>query len=72
MREVLFYRWRVPDERRPGKFTTTRHRLTVEEAHARHPGAQPEGEPELRKVPDGPGEFSYTGAFQHRLPNCPN
>ncbi len=31
MREVLFYRWRVPDERRPGKFTITRHRLTVEE-----------------------------------------
>lgn len=66
MREALFYRWRVPDARRPGKFTTTRHRLTVEEAQARHPGAQPVGEPERRLVPDGPDEFNYTGAFQHR------
>ena len=67
MREVLFYRWRVPDARRPGKFTTTDHRLTIEEAERLYPGAVPVGEPELRLVPDGPDEFSYTGAFLHRL-----
>ncbi len=71
MREVLFYRWRVADASRPGKFITTRYQLTTDEAQAKYPGAQSVGEPERRWVPDGPSEFGYTGAFQHRKPDSP-
>jgi len=65
MHEEAFYRWRIPDKRKVGRYATTVHRLTIEEAARLHPGAVPAGEPEMRLVPDGPDEFSYTGAFLH-------
>ncbi len=65
MREALFYRWRVPDARKPGRYTTTRHRLTAEEAQRLHPGAVPVGEPGMSLEPDRPDELTYTGAFLH-------
>jgi hypothetical protein len=37
---VALYRWRVPDERKPGRTRVTRWAMTEAEALERYPGAE--------------------------------
>lgn len=66
MNPTPFYLWWVPCER-TGKMTKTRHRMTVEVALERHPGAKPvEGSAVIHNLPETPEELmaSCTSAWR--------
>jgi hypothetical protein len=51
-----FFKWWVPDERRPGKLRLTTYRMTREQAAERFPGAEPDLRTlEVRNLPE-PGD----------------
>jgi hypothetical protein len=51
-----FFKWWVPDERRPGKKRLTRYMMTREQAAERFPGAEPDLRTlEVRNLPE-PGD----------------
>jgi hypothetical protein len=53
MKEVEFFRWQVPDDRRPGKLRPTSYRMTREQAAEAFPGAKPdEATREVRMLPE--------------------
>lgn len=48
-----FWRWRIRDERRPGRTTVTRWLMTAEDALARYPTAERHpGSMEVRNLPE--------------------
>lgn len=56
MKQVEFHLWWIPCER-TGKLYKTRHRMTVEVALERHPGAKPvEGSAVIYNLPETPEE----------------
>lgn len=63
-----FWRWRVPDERKPGRTCVTRWTMTEAEALARWPDAVRVGDPDVRQLPESDDELlvNATGTFQHR------
>lgn len=71
MKPTPFYLWWVPCER-TGKMTKTRHRMTVEVALERHPGAKPvKGSTVIHNLPETPEEFmaSCTSAWRQGGPS---
>jgi hypothetical protein len=68
VKTVELWRWRVPDERKPGRTHVTRWAMTEAEALAKWPTAVRVGEPELREMPETADDLraSFTGSFQHR------
>jgi hypothetical protein len=51
-----FFKWWVPDERRPGKLRLTTYRMTREQAAERFPGSEPDLRTlEVRNLPE-PGD----------------
>jgi hypothetical protein len=54
-----FFKWWVPDERRPGKLRLTTYRMTREQAAERFPSAEPDLRTlEVRNLPDSGDELS--------------
>lgn len=57
MKATEFFRWWVPDERRPGRLRLTTYRMTREQAGERFPGAAPElASLEVRSCPENEQE----------------
>lgn len=57
MKPTEFFRFWVPDDRRPGKVRLTRYAMTREQAAVSFPGAQPDlGTREVRNLPEDADE----------------
>ncbi|MBY0469275.1 MAG: hypothetical protein K2Q07_09890 [Burkholderiaceae bacterium] len=53
MKPVEYWRWRIPDERRPGRTTVTSWLMSAETALARYPTAERvPGSMEIRQLPE--------------------
>jgi hypothetical protein len=71
MKTVMLWRWRVPDDRRPGRTYVTRWAMSEAEALARWPTAERVGDPQLHDLPETQADFiaNATSSFQRRPPS---
>lgn len=68
MKPTEYWRWKIPDERKPGRTIVTSWKMTEADALARYPTAVREaGTMEVRHLPETDAEIAakMTGAFRN-------